>query len=130
VVVGYVVMPEHGRRLIGEAEKGTPSTVMQLVKRRFAKSVGQSRRACAAQPQLWSEEEPRHVWQARFYGFNVWSKKKRIEKLRYMHENPVKRGLVLEAGQWEWSSYRDRANEGAGRVKLNQWPAAVLKKIA
>src|SRR5437868_9816554 len=33
-------------------------------------------------------------WQARYYDFNVWSERKRIEKLRYIHRNPVKRGLV------------------------------------
>src|SRR6266702_2409773 len=30
VVVGYVVMPEHVHLLVGEPEKGTPSTVMQV----------------------------------------------------------------------------------------------------
>src|SRR6266566_9678130 len=38
VVVGYVVMPEHVHLLIGEPEKGTPSTVMQVLKQRFANS--------------------------------------------------------------------------------------------
>ncbi len=47
-----------------------------------------------------------------------------------MHENPVKRGLVLEPGQWIWSSFRDYACDEPGRVKLNQWPAAKLKRIA
>jgi hypothetical protein len=28
------------------------------------------------------------------HGINVWSERKRIQKLRYMHRNPVKRGLV------------------------------------
>src|SRR6266699_5867300 len=27
----------------------------------------------------------RHFWQRRFYDFNVWSARKRIEKLRYIH---------------------------------------------
>jgi len=39
VVVGYVVMPEHIHLLISEPEKGTPSTVMQLLKQRFARQV-------------------------------------------------------------------------------------------
>jgi hypothetical protein len=38
---------------------------------------------------------PDRFWQARFYDFNVWTKRKRIEKLRYIHRNPVERGLVL-----------------------------------
>ncbi len=77
------------------------------------------RQACAAGTtpagtqgaELWREDENQwaHIWQARFYDFNVWTRRKQVEKLRYMHENPVKRGLVLEPGQWAWSSFRDYA---------------------
>jgi REP element-mobilizing transposase RayT len=38
--------------------------------------------------------EQGHVWQRRFYDFVVWNRHKRAEKLRYMHENPVRRGLL------------------------------------
>jgi hypothetical protein len=44
-------------------------------------------------------------WQKRFYDFNVWSRKKQMEKLEYMHLNPLKRGLVMSPGDWIWSSY-------------------------
>ncbi len=88
VVVGYVVMPEHFHLLISEPEKGSPSTVMQVVKQRFARRLlSQLRRARRpGQLSLWDTEavEAAHVWQRRFYDFNVWSKRKRIEKLRYM----------------------------------------------
>jgi len=47
-----------------------------------------------------------HFWQPRYYDFNVWSEKKRIEKLRYIHRNPVRRGLVKNPEDWQWSSYR------------------------
>jgi REP element-mobilizing transposase RayT len=46
------------------------------------------------------------VWQRRFYPFNVYSEKKRLEKLNYMHNNPVKRKLVSSPDQWPWSSFR------------------------
>jgi hypothetical protein len=38
--------------------------------------------------------------------FNVYSEAKRREKLNYMHNNPVKRGLVKEPGDCPWSSWR------------------------
>jgi putative transposase len=126
VVVGYVVMPEHVHLLISEPEQGTPSTVMQVVKQRFARRVLRRKRRSSAQLKLWAEEQP-HVWQRRFYDFNVWSERKRVEKLRYMHRNPVKRGLVLEPVQWAWSSYRGYAPGEEGIVELNQWPKAVMK---
>jgi hypothetical protein len=57
---------------------------------------------------LWTEAQdaPQSFWQRRFYDFNVWSQKKKIEKLHYMHMNPVKRGLVTDPKLWPWSSYR------------------------
>jgi len=131
VVVGYVVMPEHFHVLISEPEKGTPSTVMQVVKQRFARQVlRERRRDRATQLSLWADHKLTHVWQARFYDFNVWGQRKRAQKLRYMHNNPVKRGLVLEPGQWAWSSFRDYEWDQSGVVKLNQWPKAELKRIA
>ena len=65
-----------------------------------------------------------HVWQRRFYEFNVWSERKRVEKLRYLRRNPVKEGLVAEPELWEGSSY---AYQEEGWVKLNLWPKAVMK---
>jgi putative transposase len=50
-----------------------------------------------------SHAHPR-VWQRRFYDMNIWSEKKRFEKLNYMHGNPVKRGLVSSPDQWPGSS--------------------------
>jgi len=42
----------------------------------------------------------------------------RVEKLRYIHRNPVKRGLVLEPDQWAWRLSvvcSRRARAGAGQ---------------
>jgi hypothetical protein len=47
--------------------------------------------------------------------------------LNPMHRNPVKRGLLLEPEQWQWSSHRSYAYEEEGRAKINQWPKAVMK---
>ena len=93
-LVGYVVMPEHVHLLISEPELGTPSTVLRSLKQQ----VSQRMRGASATrlPQF---------WERRFYDFNVWSQKKKVEKLAYMHMNPVKRGLVAHPKDWPWSSY-------------------------
>jgi putative transposase len=103
IVVGYVVMPEHIHLLLSEPDRGTPSTVMQVLKQRFARRVlGEwRRRRKPEQGRLWQEAfEQGHIWQKRFYDFVVRTQAKRIEKLKYIHGNPVKRGLVLEPEQW------------------------------
>jgi putative transposase len=126
VVVGYVVMPDHIHLLISESERGTPSTVMQVLKQRSARHLLRKKRRKAEGAELCVEQTQR-VWQRRFYDFNIWSERKRVEKLRYIHRNPVRRGLVLEPEQWPWSSYRSYKYEEPGVVKINQWPQAVMK---
>ncbi len=43
-------------------------------------------------------------------------------KLRYLHRNPVKRGLVTEAADWKWSSFRHYAYREMGAVEVeSEW---------
>jgi len=103
-VVGYVVMPEHVHLLLSEPQIGTLSTALQVVKQRTARKVQDVVRG--------------QMWQRRFYDFNVFTQKKVTEKLFYMHENPVKRGLVLSADDWVWSSARFYSSGEQGVVKI------------
>ncbi|HEX8816106.1 MAG TPA: transposase [Terriglobales bacterium] len=120
VVVGYVVMPEHIHLLLPEPEVGSPATVMQVLKQRTAHALLPKRkRKHPRQCELFGEQLHRAFWQPRFYDFNVWSEQKRLEKLRYMHENPAKRGLVRRPEQWRWSNYRHYFIGESGPVKVN-----------
>jgi putative transposase len=66
----------------------------------------------------------RPFWQARYYDFNVHNEEKRVKKLRYMHRNPVKRGLVAKPAHWAWSSFRHHATGAEGAVEIeSQWAA-------
>jgi putative transposase len=108
VVAGYVAMPEHVHLLIGEPLKGTVSSVVHALKLSVT-----MRRA----------ERP--FWQARYYDFNVHNEKKRVEKLRYMHRNPVVRGLVAKPEDWLWSSFRHYATGEVGTVEIeSEWTAS------
>jgi putative transposase len=132
IVVGYVVMPEHVHLLISEPDRGTPSTVMQVLKQRFARRVlGEwRRRGSPAQGRLWQEPlENGHVWQKRFYDFVVRTGAKKVQKLNYMHRNPVRRGLVLEPEQWKWSSCRGYAFGEPGPVLINEARRAEMNRV-
>jgi putative transposase len=120
VVVGYVVMPEHIHLLLTEPEVGSPSTVMQVLKQRTARAFLPKRKRRDPRQCGLFKAESRAFWQARFYDFNVWTTKKRFEKLRYMHRNPVKRGLVASPEQWRWSSYRYYLLGEPGPVRVNE----------
>ena len=122
-LLGYVVMPEHVHLLISEPAKGTPSKVLQALKQRVSRALRRKRRkATAGQlalPFRAAEAEVGAFWQRRFYDSNVWSRKKVMEKLEYMHGNPVKRGLVLHARDWPWSSWSHYVKNGRGLVAID-----------
>jgi putative transposase len=115
-------MPEHIHLLLTEPEVGTPSTVMQVLKQRTARALlPKPKRRSPRQHNLFGDAPKRRAfWQARSYDFNVWTTKKRVEKLRYMHRNPVKRGLVGAPEEWRWSSYRFYLLDEAGPVRVNE----------
>ncbi|GAC1682714.1 MAG: hypothetical protein NVS9B5_17810 [Terriglobales bacterium] len=101
LVYGYVVMPEHVHLLVSEPERNNLSRALQSLKQSVARTL-----ALRA-------EDP--FWQARYYDFNVWSEKKFTDKLRYIHRNPVHRGLVPLAEDWRWSSFCHYASAKSGR---------------
>jgi putative transposase len=108
-VLGYVVMPEHVHLLITEPPNSTPSRFLQVLKQRVSRELGKrTRKRVRGQLPLHFESGPvalPHLWQPRFHDFNVWSRKKRNEKIHYMHRNPVQRALVQDPKEWPWSSY-------------------------
>src|SRR5271154_3039607 len=128
VVVGYVIMPEHVHLLISEPQLKNPSTVMQAIKIGFARRVltQEKRKHDPRQAGLFARV-PQHIWQKRFYDFNVRTERKRIEKLRYMHRNPVKREVVTSPELWRWSSFRAYFLAEVGPIAINQWDVLKLK---
>ena len=106
-VSGYVVMPEHVHLLVSEPRLAVLAKALQALKLSVA-----------------VKREERPFWQARYYDFNVFTREKRLEKLRYMHENPVARGLVGFAENWQWSSARHYATGEVGVVEVeSEWTA-------
>jgi REP-associated tyrosine transposase len=110
LIVGYVVMPEHVHLLVTEPERGKLSVGIQILKQTVSRKLGH-----AGLPRFWL---------ARYYDVPIWSEKKRIEKLRYIHGNPVKRGLVTRPEDWTWSSFRQWATGCRGTVEIEcEWTA-------
>ena len=82
-VIGYVVMPEHVHLLLSEPAIDPLSRALHALKLSVSKL---------------SREHP--FWQSRYYDFNVFTTRKQVEKLRYLHRNPVTRGLVARPEDW------------------------------
>ena len=123
LLVGYVVMPEHVHLLISEPSQGTPSIVLKVLKQRVSRELREWRQCARAellpQPFTGDSDGLERFWQPRFYDFNVYSAKKKREKLEYMHGNPVTRGLVEHPKDWPWSSFSFYARGEMGLVPVD-----------
>ncbi len=114
-VCGYVLMPEHVHLLVSEPERSTLAQALKAIKQSVARRMVGS---------------GAHFWQARYYDFNVRTAKKQVEKLRYMHRNPVKRGLVEKPEDWQWSSFRNYATGEEGTVEIESpWTARKRERM-
>ena len=127
-ITGYVVMPEHVHLLISEPERGKLSLVIQMLKQITSRKLKP-----AADPTGDNVEGARQLkrfWQVRYYDFPVWTEGKRIEKLRYIHRNPVRRGLVVRPEGWKWSSFGHYATGAEGVVEIeSQWTARKRERL-
>jgi putative transposase len=112
-ITGYVVMPEHVHLLISEPERKTLSVVIQMLKQISSHKLNL---ICAPQ-----------FWQTRYYDFPVWSESKRVERLKYIHRNPVKRRLAARPEDWQWSSFLQWSTGCEGRVEI-ECPSTALKR--
>jgi putative transposase len=143
-VYGYVVMPEHVHLLLSEPQGGASGcrtvplkpkdglngppvssdgrpvhTLADAVK---SLKQGVSRRLIG---------EAEHFWQKRYYDFNIRDYAQFVEKLRYIHRNPVKAGLCGHPEDWEWSSFRHYATGCEGRVEIeSEWTARKRERAA
>jgi putative transposase len=115
LVYGFVVMPEHVHLLISEPERATVANAIQSLKISSSKQSAVDRECDGRRASL---------WQRRYYDRNVRDYEEFVEKLRYIHRNPVKRGLAGKPEDWTWSSFRHYALRADCGVEIESpWTA-------
>ncbi|MEK6799005.1 MAG: hypothetical protein AABZ12_08585 [Planctomycetota bacterium] len=118
--LAYVIMPEHVHLvLLPQRTRDQPPVPISTLLQEFKSIAG---RLCkAALREVWRQHRSlgtapsngwarspgeKAFWKPRGYDFNVLAEDKLLEKINYLHANPIRRGLVDRAEDWAWSSYR------------------------
>ena len=108
-VYAYVLMPEHVHLLMNEPPRIVLAQLLKAVKQITSRKLRGSRE---------------QFWQNRYYDSNVYGEKACCEVIRYIHLNPVVRGLVEKPEDWPWSSFRHYATGARGTVEIeSRWTA-------
>jgi putative transposase len=108
-ISGYVLMPEHVHLLLSEPPNITLASLLRILKGETSRRLKGNRV---------------QFWQRRYYDFNVFTEVKRIEKLKYIHRNPVSRGLAEKPEDYPWSSFRHWATGEPCQIEIeSEWTA-------
>jgi putative transposase len=93
-IFSYVVMPDHIHLLIEPNDRYDLSEVMKAIKGSFGRKY------------LMMRGERGKVWQRQFFEYSVEDEVDLKRKIRYIFENPVRRGIVENEVDYEFSSAR------------------------
>ncbi len=107
-VVGYVVMPDHFDLLMAEPEIDTVANSIEMLRKRYGRRYNNSARSVD------------QVWETRYADTHIYDQARIEERLRFMHEQPVKAGLVASPTEWEWSSARSYKGMDEGVVTVDR----------
>ena len=109
-IYAYVVMPEHLHLLMNEP----PAILVD----QFLKSLKQETSRLL-------KGDRKQFWQIRYYDRNISGEDERSDVIRYIHRNPVKRGLVTAPELYPWSSFNHYSTGRRGSVEIeSEWTAA------
>lgn len=117
-LVAYVLMPSHIYLLLGFKEIENLSLVIQSFKRITARKL---------KPTLPSDlvnkfiiDGKYNLWKPRFDDLIIWSEKQFKIKIDYIHNNPVKAGLVKKPTDYVYSSVNDWLLDRVGILPVDK----------
>ncbi len=118
-VYGYVILPDHVHCLIYFEDKNlTISKIVQDIKgftaRRIIKLYIETGSWEQLLPATRGNDDKLHfrnlkyqIWQPEFYDFNIYTTKKFDEKLKYIHDNPIKHVVANDISKYKYCSWRN-----------------------
>jgi putative transposase len=114
-IYAYVLMPEHVHLLMNEPPFIVLAQFLKALKQMTSRTLKKNR--------------PR-FWEQRYFDSNVHGEEARSDVIRYIHRNPVKRGLVARPEQYRWSSFTHYATGIPGIVEIeSEWTAALRDSL-
>jgi REP element-mobilizing transposase RayT len=122
---GYVIMPEHIHLMIHLGDKNDLSKIMEQFKRytskQMLKQLKKDKKSHLIKPFTIAnvKKEKHMVWEEGFRGLGIRSERVFNIKMNYIHNNPVKRGLVEKPEDYTYSSYRNYYCDDSSIIKLD-----------
>ena len=92
-IFAYCLMPEHLHLILQTTGKYNPSYIMRMIKGNFSRKFNMI------------HSQQGKVWQEGYYDTGIRDIGMMLQKIEYIHDNPVRAGLVTSPDQYPFSSY-------------------------
>jgi putative transposase len=115
LLTAWVFLPNHWHAIFFPASPLTIARTMECIK------VSSTHRINAGR------QERGMLWQPRYFDRALRTVKEYHEKVDYIHQNPVRAGLVKRAEDWFWSSAREYS--GTQRAPVSAHPTLSIDRI-
>lgn len=102
----YVVMPDHFHIIIQPSDEYPLPKIMNFIKGNFARKYNE----------IHKRKNP--VWQKRYYETVMREEKDIVHRINYTHNNPVRKGIVLEPKDYEFSSYHQYFGQVRQKIQI------------
>ena len=107
-VYAYCIMPDHVHIIIHPCGKYELSYIMQMIKGSFARKVNKMNALTGK------------LWQKRYYDEVVRDEVMLIRKIEYLHNNPLRAGMVKSLEEYRYSSYQFYFNNKCDILTIDQ----------
>ena len=92
-IYAYCLMPNHLHIILQTMGKHNPSYIMRMIKGNFSRKFNMM------------HSRQGKVWQEGFYDTGLRNIAMMLQKIEYIHDNPVRAGIVPSPDQYPFSSY-------------------------
>jgi len=127
-VIGYVIMLNHLHLITVNSEETALSNIMRDFKHFTSTEIAKQLEIDNAKLLLYvfrkaaerqKKEQNYKIWQDEFHPKAIYTEDFLRQKLEYMHNNPVRKGLVLKPEHWRYSSARTWLNGEENDVTID-----------
>ena len=123
-IYGYVIMMNHFHMIISTEEAQEIPSIMRDMKRHISQKISEYLSSITGQKDLfWLKpfhgKKINKLWQEGYHPQAIISEAMFLQKLEYIHHNPVKKGFVERPEYWKYSSARNYMLDDDSIIRLD-----------
>ncbi len=129
IVIAYVIMLNHLHLITCNSDTTVLSNIMRDFKRYTSIEIAKQLETDNEKLFLYifekaaegrKREQKYKIWQDEYHPKAIYSEEFLLQKVEYVHNNPVRKGLILKPEYWRFSSARTWLNDEENDVKINK----------